>query len=303
MSASRFLCAGTAWDERGALLRLQGPDGTPHPLRLDPGTELRFRVLAGPGRCCLGYDLVQEAGRRSHTCPEQAAAVRGFQCGRCFARDESRLVHNSHRGGPLPAGLRRYLARPQWLYVATFADGTTKVGTAAESRRILRLTEQGAVAARYVARAANGMRVRVLEDAVSSQVGLTQAVRSSNKCAALAAPLAPETLTDLNTGHAEAVRAFLLTLEPEGFEVLRETWSRPAAFDTVLGHRGAGLYPQPLSTGEHGLLIHGMLGSSALAATDDVGPTFLADLGQLRGHRLELGPYRSTLPALQPALF
>ncbi|MBD8043925.1 DUF2797 domain-containing protein [Arthrobacter sp. Sa2BUA2] len=303
MSDFPYLCAGTAWDNDGAVLRLYAPDGAPYPLRLGPGTELRFRTQSGTPRYCLGYDQMLEAGRTSHPCPAQAPAERGYQCGRCFARDESRLVHNSHRGGPLPAGLRDYLARPQWLYIATFADGTTKVGTAAGQRRVLRLTEQGAVAAQYVARAADGLRVRVLEDAVSSGLGLTQAVRSGAKCASLASPLPLDSLADINAGHADAARALLFTLDPAGFEVVKDTWSRPAAFDAVLGHRGAGIYPLPLTTGEHGLLIRGLLGSAALVSTDGEELRFLADLTQLKGQRLELGRFRTMLPALQEPLF
>lgn len=303
MSDLRCLCPGTAWDDGGAALRLQTPGGSTHLFRLDPGTELRFRIQPGSPRYCLGYDLVRETGRGSHPCPAQAPAERGYQCGSCFARDEGRLVHNSHRGGPLPAGLRSYLSRPQWLYIATFADGTTKVGTAADQRRVLRLTEQGAVVAQYVARAADGLRVRILEDTVSSGLGLTQAVRSGAKCASLAAPLPAESITDINTAHADAARALLFTLDPEGFQVVKDSWPRPAAFDAVLGHGGAGIYPLPLASGEHGLLIHGLLGSTALVSTDSAELRFLADLTQLKGQRLELGRFRTALPALQESLF
>ena len=303
MSENTRLCGGTAWDDGGAFLKLQAPDGTQERLPLRPGTELRFRIRSEAPRCCLGYSLLRDSGRESYPCPAQAPAERGYQCGRCFARDEARLMHNSHRGGPLPPGLRNYLAGPQWLYIATFADGTTKVGTAADKRRVLRLTEQGAVAAQYVARAADGLRVRVLEDTVSSTLGLPQAVRSGHKCAALAAPLPAESVAEINTGHAEAARALLFTLDPQGFEVVKDSWSAPEAFADVLGHPSAGVYPLPLASGEHGLLIRGMLGSTALVATDDVGLSFVADLVQLKGRRLETGSFRSTLPALQEPLF
>ncbi|WP_312180038.1 DUF2797 domain-containing protein [Arthrobacter sp.] len=302
LSNSSYLCGGTAWDAYGADLLLQAPDGTAERLPLRPGAELRFRIRSEAPRYCLGYELVRESGRESHACPAQAPAERGYQCGSCFARDEARLMHNSHRGGPLPAGLRNYLAGPQWLYIATFANGTTKVGTAAEKRRVLRLTEQGAVAAQYVARTTDGLRVRVLEDTVSSALGLPQAVRSGSKCAALAAPLPAESVAEINIGHAEAARALLFTLDPAGFEVVKDTWTPPQAFADVLG-QPAGVYPLPLTAGEHGLLIRGMLGPTALVATDDVGLSFLADLTQLKGQRLELGGFQSELPALQEALF
>ncbi|MEB7503695.1 DUF2797 domain-containing protein [Arthrobacter koreensis] len=303
MTDSMYLCGGTAWDGEGAFLRLVQPGGNRAVLRLAPGSELRFRVRSEAARYCLGYELVEESGRRSHSCPANAAAERGYQCKRCFFQDEGRLVHNSHRGGGLPAGLRSYLARPQWLYIATFADGTTKVGTAADRRKVLRLTEQGALAAQYVARAANGLQVRVLEDEISAALDLPQAVRAGHKCAALAAPLPEAELAAVNAGHADAARAVLFDRDPEGFEIVKEAWPRPDAFRTVLQEPAPGLYPLPLSAGEHGLVIRGMLGSTALAATDDAGLCFLADLTALKGQRIEFGDFRTGLPALQQPLF
>ena len=302
MTNSMYLCGGTAWDEEGAFLRLLQPGGRSM-LRLAPGAELRFRIRSEAARYCLGYELVRDDGRKNQPCPGNAAAERGYQCKRCFFQDEGRLVHNSHRGGELPAGLRSYLARPQWLYIATFADGTTKVGTAADRRKILRLTEQGALAAQYVARAANGLQVRVLEDEISAALGLPQAVRAGHKCAALAAPLPDEELRAINAGHADGARAVLFDRDPEGFEVVKESWPRPAAFATVLEEDAPGLYPLALSTGDHGLRIRGMLGSTALAATDDAGLHFLADLTALKGQRIELGAFATNLPALQQPLF
>lgn len=303
MTSSVFLCGGTAWDGDGAFLRLAEPGGATAFLRLAPGTELRFRNRSEARRYCLGYELVREDGRTSHPCPDQACAERGYQCRRCFFQDEGRLVHNSHRGGDLPAGLRSFLARPQWLYIATFADGTTKVGTAADRRKVLRLTEQGALAAQYVARADNGIRVRVLEDTLSSALGLTQAVRSGHKCAALSAPLPSATLEAINAGHADAARTVLFDLGQDGFEVVKESWGRPREFDAVLQNHGAGVYPLQLTAGEHGLVLRGVLGNTALAGTDDAGLDFLADLTSLKGQRLELGDYSTSLPALQEPLF
>ncbi len=46
-----------------------------------------------------------------------------------------------------------------------------------------------------------------------------------------------------------------------------------------------------------------MLGSTALAATDDAGLCFLADLTALKGQRIEFGDFRTGLPALQQPLF
>lgn len=70
------------------------------------------------------------------------------------------------------------MAQPHWLYLATFADGTTKVGTTAGPRKRSRLAEQGALFATYLAASPDGRRVRFLEDALTSRLGLTQTVRA-----------------------------------------------------------------------------------------------------------------------------
>ncbi|MCC9176385.1 DUF2797 domain-containing protein [Arthrobacter sp. zg-Y750] len=305
--AGRFLCSGTSWDASGPALALHTPNGMPHRLRLEPGTEVRFRVLEGPGaasRFCLGSWQVNDGGGQSHTpCPAQAAAERGYQCGQCFARDEVRGMHNSHRTVSVPETLRRYLDQPHWLYVATFADGSTKVGTAADPRKHLRLVEQGGVRASYVARAVNGLTVRVLEDTVTSRLGLPQAVRAGAKAAALARPLAAAELDFLNTEAAQDVRDLLDSTGIEGFATVEERWEPPAQFATVL-EAACELYPCDPGTGEHGMVIVAVLGPTALVRVDGEQTLFAADLSRLKGRRLLTGAgYRTPLPALQSALF
>ena len=300
----RYLCFGVSWDDAGPSLALRTPHGAAERLRLDPGTELSFRVLPGAARHCLGSVKVRDRGSRSRElCPWQAPAERGYQCGPCFARDDLRFMHNSHRSGFAPPGLKLYLAQPHWLYVATFGDGTTKVGTAADVRRQLRLTEQGAVCARYVAHADDGRVVRVLEDLVTAEVGLVQAVRSGAKTAALARPLAPEALDRINAGHADRTRTMLAASGAGGFRIVDRQWARPAQADNVLRAAGVEAYPLDPGEGEHGLVILAMLGAAALVTAGGAETPFLADLGRLKGRRLQTGRYRSALPALQPALF
>lgn len=306
-AAGRYLCAGVSWDDGGPYLALSSPDGASRQLRLDAGTRLSYRVLPGDGgalRHCLGSVQVQDRHSRiSRPCPAHSPAERGYQCGSCFARDDWRLVHNVHRSGIASPGLLLYLAQPHWLYIATFADGTTKVGTAAEGRKRLRLVEQGAVAARYVARADDGRVVRILEDLVTAEAGLVQAVRSGTKTAALTQPLAGAVLDHTNYGHAAAARGLLAGSGLDGFTVADETWQRPEQAGRVLGAAAAVAYPLDPGAGEHGLVIEAMVGASALVTVDGSDTPFLADLARLKGRRLQLGSYRSQLPALQSALF
>ena len=224
--AGRYLSAGVSWDDAGPCLALRAPAGETRQMRLDAGTVLSYRVLPGDDgalRHCLGSVKVQDRYTRiAEPCPVHSAAERGYQCGSCFARDDWRLVHNVHRSGIAPPGLKLYLEQPHWLYIATFADGTSKVGTAADGRKRLRLVEQGAVAARYVARADDGRVVRILEDLVTAEAGLVQAVRAGTKAAALAQPLAEAELDRINSLHAVRVRELLTGTDISGFAVAAE---------------------------------------------------------------------------------
>lgn len=303
-----YLCGGSSWDSDGPVLSLALPDGRAAPVRLEAGTELRFAVLdggaGGGARFCLGASVLDSEGqRRQLPCPGQYPAGRGYQCESCFTRDDLRHMHQSHRNGYVPRALEPYLAQPHWLYVATFAGGRTKVGTASDRRKDLRLAEQGAIAAQYVARADNGRVVRVLEDRVTAVLGLVQAVRSGAKAAELARHGAVDGLQSTNDRHAAAARALLAAdTGLRGFEVVQQRWQPPARSAAVL-EAGALPYPLGLHSGEHGLIISAVLGPTALVRVDGSEEHFLADLSQLKGRRLVMGPYRSCLPALQAVLF
>lgn len=300
------LVRGITWALDGPVLSLITDDGDSR-LPLEAGLWLRFQVESGlgiPARYCLGYSAVQgPTEAEHHRCPVGQGAERGFQCGPCFARDDFRFMHDFHRSGIGPPGLRAYLAQPHWLYVATFADGTTKVGTASERSKWTRLAEQGAIAAQYVARARDGSVVRVLEDAVSKEVGLTQFVRGAAKFSAL---LQPRTGTQLDAGNRDAagvVREFLDNLALDGFETVTEQWERSTFADAVTGAGQRIAYPQALDSGGHGMRLDSMVGSYALVAVDEADTVFLADLAALKGHKIRFGGYATEVPALQESLF
>ncbi|WDF32717.1 DUF2797 domain-containing protein [Arthrobacter agilis] len=308
---STYLSSGVTWRSSGPVLSLHAvqedrePADAPAPdLPLTPGTRVAFEV-ADEGRFCLGFHRVH--GRDDRTwvrCADQAPAERGSQCGRCFAQDDVRFMHDFHRSGIAPAGLKRYLDQPHWLYVATFADGSTKVGTASHPRKHARLVEQGAIVAQFVAHAADGRVVRVLEDGVTRAVGLQQAVRSGVKATALCAPLAAARLEHVNDGFALATRGLLEDgLGIDGYEVVREEFEPPASWSAVLGHAALQPYPQPLTLGRHGFTVQHVLGPSALVALDGTDLCFIADLAQLKGRRVRFGAFRTPIPAVQESLF
>ena len=318
MTDTRYLVHGVFWDGAPAqwvghdggspVLRLQSPSGDLRDVSLEAGARLGFAV-AGHGRFCLGHYKVHSASSRDHIlCPASAPAVKGKRCERCFVLDDSRLVHDFHRGGRVPNGLRTYLLQDHWLYVATFAGGASKVGTASHLRKWNRLAEQGAVVARYVARAEDGRVVRLLEDMVTREAGLAQQVRSAAKAEALAGPLPAAAVDSINERHAAAVRTLLGQaavegLSTEGFSIVDELWVRPAQAAGLCAPTARHAYPHPLEQGKHGFGITALSGTNALASLAGTHAAFVVNLGRLAARTIVLGDFASEVPAVQESLF
>ncbi|WP_454811154.1 DUF2797 domain-containing protein [Paenarthrobacter nitroguajacolicus] len=306
-----MLVHGVAWDTSSPSLRMFTPDAEFSDVALVQGSALGLRVI--PGLWCLGHTKVHGPGDRTHVpCRSGSPAERGKQCGACFARDDSRLMHDFHRGTSVPTGLRAYLMQPHWLYVATFGNGATKVGTASAPRKWNRLAEQGAVHASYVAHTEDGRVVRVLEDMVTRELGLVQQVRSASKAAGLVEPRAGVELLTLNRQHAGRVRELLGGLAMTGYSVVEEEWERPELAERLCVPGAEGVrrhaYPATFDGGGHGLRIRSLSGAIALAGLPDasgneVEGSFVADLGSLKGRKIEFGPHTTEIPALQDSLF
>ncbi|MFF2316285.1 DUF2797 domain-containing protein [Arthrobacter sp. NPDC058097] len=313
MTDTRYLVHGVFWDGPPAVsaasdggrpvLRLQHRSGGFSEMALDAGTRLGFRVADG-ARHCLGHTRVFSATERRHvTCPDSAQAVRGTQCGTCQLADDTRLIHDFHRGGRVPAGLRGYLMQPHWLYVATFANGASKIGTASQPRKWNRLAEQGAVVARYVALAEDGRVVRVLEDLATSEAGLAQQVRGAAKAAALTEPMPGVELDLLNRRRAEDVRAVLAGTAVGGFAIADEQWIRPAQAAALCAAASRHAYPHGMDGGSHGFTLRSLCGSHGLVSLDGSELDFVVNLGLLKGRLVEPGEHTSQVPAVQEALF
>ncbi|BAS10319.1 conserved hypothetical protein [Arthrobacter sp. Hiyo4] len=323
MTDTRYLVHGVFWDGAAApsvghdggspVLRLQSPSGDLREVSLAAGARLGF-AAADHGRFCLGHRKVHSATSRDHIlCPASAPAVKGKQCERCFVLDDSRLIHDFHRGGRVPAGLRTYLLQDHWLYVATFAGGASKVGTASHLRKWNRLAEQGAVVARYVARAEDGRVVRLLEDMVTREAGLAQQVRSAAKAEALAEPLPAAALDGINERHAAACRSLLgqaavdgfsaEEFSPEGFSIVDELWVRPAQAAGLCATTPRHAYPHPVEQGKHGFGITALSGTNALASLAGTDAAFVVNLGRLAARTIVLGDVASEVPAVQESLF
>lgn len=268
------------------------------------GLKLGLKV-SNPARFCTGrYGFADTFHVEPLPCPWQAEADNSGQCPQCLEQDEFRFAHQFHKGGCAPRALTAYMSQPHWLYVATFAHGASKVGTAAAPRRTSRLDEQGAMLATYLAKAPDGRAVRYLEDVVSREIGVSQVVRGAAKLAALADPDASR----VRAAHehvVENVMTFLVTL---GVSNRREEWSPPAEGLALRSPQLQGdraVYPHDLREGEHGFHIESCAGTQILArlAASPEAVRYVLDLNALKGRRLVLGDFQSPETTLQTALF
>ncbi|MFL4473229.1 DUF2797 domain-containing protein [Paeniglutamicibacter sp. MACA_103] len=311
MENPALLCRGIRWPASPGSPRLALDDAEHrgHDAALDPGTRLGFTVL--PGRWCLGHQLIQDRTHRTLVpCPDQALVATGTQCTACEAADQSRAMHDFHRSGRASPGLRDYLDQPHWLYVATFATGTTKIGTAAGPSKWRRLAEQGAISARYVAWCPDGASVRILEDLVTGRLGLTQQVRANSKVRGLLESHDTSARIDaLNATSADSVRSLLAGLGPgilAGSRVVEETWKAPDAGRELLeGFDAQALQPYPASLAEaaHGFEVAAVSGQVLGVRLGGQPEIFVANGALLKGRKLALGDYVTDSPPVQGALF
>jgi hypothetical protein len=296
-----YVCHGVTWatgDPRLLLAPL--PDG---PLVYAEIMNERLGFAAGTGRWCTGrYRFADTVRVEAVACPDRAPAGQSDQCARCFRQDEFRFAHQFHQDGNVPEALRRYMDQPHWLYLATFADGATKVGTAAEPRKQSRLDEQGALFATYLTKSPDGRAVRHLEDAITRGLQVPQTVRAMTKLKALA------TLTDLTAEtatHDHHVTRAADALAAMDTSVTLEKWNHPAEGDRMRVAKGIRmLYPHDLRENEHGFTVVSSVGTQVLAVLggdDDV--DYVLDLGTLKGRRITLGPFASPAVAVQSSLF
>lgn len=258
-------------------------------------------VALGAQRWCTGrIAFRQSTGSEYVPCPQQRPVDVGSQCSDCESKDGFRFVHTIHRGGFVSRELEAHVMQPHWLYIATFANGVHKVGTAANTRKWGRLAEQGAICAHYVAWAQDGKVIRVLEDRVTEHLQIRQAVRSSAKAAALAVPIDTVRIDSATATLAARVRS---TIEPDPdertYRVVDEIWRTAGFRDLASGNRLA--YPLDLTTGPHGFTVEACIGQAAVVSVDD--GTYVVDLHELKGRRVRFGNYASDMPAVQSALF
>lgn len=290
------------------------PSGVRIQIPLTPGAYLGLRIprdIEGElYRYCAGYttgtsnDAAPEsAGIRRVPCPEGTRIQRGQQCPRCTARDEFTALHSAHLyPGTLTESMRAYAMLEHRLYIATFPDGTHKVGTSSLHSTPRRLDEQAVATATYIALAPDGLAIRRAEDAVTALAKIPQVKQVASKYRAWTNPLPG---AQLRVAHQEAVArarealAELARTDPEvPLTALDEPWipslamNRPyaalrAQSPEPLAPCDPGLGDPGLESGATGFFCTGAAGQFLSAHTGDADAAFLVNTAAWRNVLVE----------------
>lgn len=276
---------------------------------LTPGAYMGLRIPRDSEgelyRYCAGYttgtsnDAAPEsAGIRRVPCPEGTRIQRGQQCPRCTARDEFTALHSAHlHPGTLAESMRAYAMLEHRLYIATFPDGTHKVGTSSLHSTPRRLDEQAVATATYIALAPDGLAIRRAEDAVTALAKIPQVKQVASKYRAWTNPLPG---AQLRTAHQEAVArarealAELAHTDPEvPLTALDEPWIPSLAMNRPYAALRA-QSPEPLApcdpgleSGAAGFFCTGAVGQFLSAHTGDADAAFLVNTAAWRNVLVE----------------
>ena len=293
------------------------PSGVRIQIPLTPGAYLGLRIPRDSEgelyRYCAGYttgtsnDAAPESagisggasvGIRRVPCPEGARIRRGQQCPRCTARDEFTALHSAHLyPGTLTESMRAYAMLEHRLYIATFPDGTHKVGTSSLHSTPRRLDEQAVATATYIALAPDGLAIRRAEDAVTALAKIPQVKQVASKYRAWTNPLPG---AQLRVAHQEAVArarealAELACTEPEvPLTALDEPWIPSLAMNRPYAALRA-QSPEPLApcdpgleSGAAGFFCTGAVGQFLSAHTGDADAAFLVNTAAWRNVLVE----------------
>ena len=285
------------------------PSGVRIQIPLTPGAYLGLRIPRDSEgelyRYCAGYttgtsnDAAPEsAGIRRVPCPEGTRIQRGQQCPRCTARDEFTALHRAHLyPGTLTESMRAYAMLEHRLYIATFPDGTHKVGTSSLHSTPRRLDEQAVATATYIALAPDGLAIRRAEDAVTALAKIPQVKQVASKYRAWTNPLPG---AQLRVAHQEAVArarealAELARTDPEvPLTALDEPWIPSLAMNRPYAALRA-QSPEPLApcdsgleSGAAGFFCTGAAGQFLSAHTGDADVAFLVNTAAWRNVLVE----------------
>lgn len=299
------MIVAVAWQDHGPHLRLRHAKDLPSQLVPVAGQQLSYQIRGEPNRTCLGHVPFRSGGGDYYDCsrpPRDGSRI----CERCAiveATFASNLHHAHTRGSSeLDPAIQKHLAQPNRLYLAAFRDGSIKVGTSTLMRSERRLEEQGAWMATFVAETSNGRLVRHIEDAVTEELGLPQAVSATRKLRGLIDPIDDDALASELDNWATNVDTHIVSRQREGSaSPLNERWRHPMADHPAVAEAIA--YPLPLQRGRHDLELITAVGRHLIARRPGGTDVFAFDPLPLFGIWLDLGDYGSDEIAIQDSLF
>lgn len=299
------------------------PTGQVERIQLTPGCFIGLNASAeavesaglSTQRYCAGFAkaLVDGVGFEQVSCPEHSLIEKGKQCARCEARDEFSAIHGLHRGSIMNDAAQKYADLEHWLYIATFPDGTSKVGTSSLHSKPRRLDEQAVACATYVAHAKDGKEVRVWEDLVSREAGLVQGKLVSAKYKAWTDP---RPAAELKTAHEQAVSLAHWTLQEaallddllEEDQIITEPWVPSTAMNRAYASLRAE-NPEPVSGYQsllgtaNGFYVIGAAGKFLVVHFGDPDAAFLVNTYDLANRAVLPYDQLAEQPTVQNSLF
>jgi hypothetical protein len=311
---------GMSWETGEPQLRLRAIGGPPDrravpstrsELVAAAGLELNYRVPAEPTRHCIGTLVSSQGGYKDCLNRPQRSEKTCVNCAVAEATFASNLHHAHTRDrDELDRSVVDHLDQTNILYLAAFRDGSVKVGTSTEHRKVKRWTEQGAWRTVEVALVADGFTVRKLEDVVTDKLDVPQAVSVKRKLTGMTGPHSIDSLDAKLTPLVDDVHDLIESLdrlpgttEPvsETVETTANTWSFPGGDQPVWDRLHP--YPTRLDTGTHHLEVVAMCGRVAVVRRPGADDRFVVDIGQLFGVELDLGRYEPDQLTIQDSLF
>ena len=264
---------------------------------------LLYRVTSETRRFCLGHTAMTQNGASYEICLEEPQ--QGRKCLKCSNADAryAANLHQSHKKSidEVPQAFRSHMDQPNFLYLACFADGSLKVGTTTQNRKERRLREQGAIWATIVAKTLNGYTVRIMEDLVTDQLSIQQAVSTKRKLAGLVNPISRKDAKDKLEHVSREVQGVLEDAQNLDYEPHVIEGENDALENSLWSN--VHLYPRDLTNGAHALKIVDMVGRVAALSPEDSSDVFIADLNPLFGVEIENGRFDTEDLLVQDALF
>lgn len=289
------------WENTQPFIQIYDHDSEKITMQSLIGYSLSYQVPTPSERVCVNYgDLLQ--AEKQNRCEKIVKS--GKKCDNCIREDnifasQFHSVHKKDRSSISQKILKR-MQKENILYIAGFFDGSTKVGTSASNRIQTRLLEQGAIHAVLMAETPDGITVRLLEDLITEELGIGQAVSIGKKIDGLLNPLMRDALQKELKIISRKVKDCISTSGITDIKEITSTWdneySAETCWDTIQK------YPISLSSGNHDLKVKSVVGRVA-ALSHNSGMTLAADLNELLGITVESGKIAGDEISVQAQLF